>query len=351
MRLISKSWWGLLLLLLLGCQSAESHARFLYLAEDDQGRLQLWSGTLNKAEVTQLTSENEGVFDYAVAPRGDQIAYSYATGAEERTLKLATLRDDDTVVIAQELSCISALCQTPVWVKDGNRVIYERRDGHGGRPRLWWWDVVQNKTLPVFSGEDIVGYNATLSADNRYLAYVSSSAKANEQYLAVFDFETSQQKNLSNLMNTPAIWHPSEHRFLWLDMVFYGEVFGTHIFQFDVTTQQQTDVSNIELTEDGSPAWSADGELIFFGRKLPQLSDGQRLYSMRGDGTEIEPLTSENVQIHYGPPMPSADGKFLIFQRFDLSQPRSHPSIWVMETETRAVRQLVEKGQQPQWLK
>jgi Tol biopolymer transport system component len=49
-------------------------------------------------------------------------------------------------------------------------------------------------------------------------------------------------------------------------------------------------------------------------------------------------------------PVWSPDGRYLLFQRYLLSEPLAYPSIWVLEVESGSLRKVVESGYLPGWL-
>jgi Tol biopolymer transport system component len=70
---------------------------------------------------------------------------------------------------------------------------------------------------------------------------------------------------------------------------------------------------------------------------------------MRPDGREARALT-DNPAVFYGPPSWSADGQWLLYQRYDVADPVGLPSVWVMEVGTGEERLVGEEGYLPAWL-
>jgi TolB protein len=73
------------------------------------------------------------------------------------------------------------------------------------------------------------------------------------------------------------------------------------------------------------------------------------IWLMRPDGTDAHAIT-EDPDVLHGMPIWSPDGRYLLFQRYSLSEPLSYPSIWILEAESGDLRKVVEAGYLPGWL-
>jgi hypothetical protein len=71
---------------------------------------------------------------------------------------------------------------------------------------------------------------------------------------------------------------------------------------------------------------------------------------MRPDGGEARALTA-NPAIFYGPPSWSADGRQLLYQRYDVNAPGARPAVWVMEVGTGEETLMAEGGYLPEWVR
>jgi len=71
---------------------------------------------------------------------------------------------------------------------------------------------------------------------------------------------------------------------------------------------------------------------------------------MRPDGTEMQALTNE-PGIHHGLPTWSPDGRTLLYQRYDVTQPDGRPAIWSLDIASGSQREIAPEGFLPQWQK
>jgi len=93
----------------------------------------------------------------------------------------------------------------------------------------------------------------------------------------------------------------------------------------------------------------SDGSWIAFSRKPPRVSAGKQLGLMRPDGSEVHFLT-DDVKVHHGAPAWPPDGRYLLFQRYPLTEPDAQPGIWLLEVETGIRREVVTPDSRPVWL-
>lgn len=367
----------LIILILIGCKSPQSTSsfsgRFVYFWFDAQDRQQLFLSDINGAEPVQLTSAEVGVGN-GLSLHDDTLIYTQQNAALQESIWLLTLAANGTARSDEQvLPCGDASCQNPVWASDGRRVVYERRNAQNEAPRLFWLDTRTGETLPVFNDEAVLGYRPQLSADDRYLSFVHipqpgddltlllpeghslddghghGNLMLNQQRVLVYDFETGEQVALANLMNSEATWRTDSAEFLLTDMSFYGERFGVSLMHVDPAAREMIDISGENLIDDASPSWSPDGEWIAFNRKSAGTAMGRQIWMMRPNGSQASALTSDadwnHARVHF-----SADGNLLLFQRFNVTQPQSEPSIWLLDRRSNAMRRLIDEGARPLWL-
>ena len=364
----------LFLLLFISCNqsTASPSGRFVYVWYDAQDRQQLFLGDIHDMEPIQLSSAEFGIgntFDL----HSNRIIYTRQNADLSEQIWLLTLNKSGAQSDQPLFDCVNASCKNPIWASDGRRIVYEQRNAAGEEPRLYWLDSQTGDTLPVFDDESVIGYRPQLSVDDRYLSFIHIPPEGdniigllpqghtvddghghgnlllNEQRVVAFDFETGEQVALANLMNSAATWSGVSAEFLLTDMAFFGEQFGVHLMHVDPAKREMIDISGDNVVDDASPTWSPDGEWVAFNRKSAGTAMGRQIWLMRPDGSEATSLTNDtdwnHAQVQF-----SADGNQLLFQRFNVTQPTSDPSIWLFDRTTNDMRQLIQQGARPKWI-
>lgn len=346
------AFWLMLISLVAGCQFTQDRLPpILYLNWDENGRIQLYQ-TQTDGNPVQLTQSEQDILNFAPSPNGSQIAYS--TGAE-LWLMMSNGRSSRRL-----LTCTPAQCDQIVWHPDGRRLLYERT-GPDEPTRLWWLDSETDETVPLQAAGSGPSQAARFSADGRWISYVVSP----EQGIEFYNFEDGRHFLLPTSLGTPAIWHPTKPIFLYRNqqlITFHGSDDDDHqghshnfvyampllLAGADDEGVMPTVISEIELTDDASPAWSPDGEWIVFGRQLPGTVNGRQLWLIRADGSQARPLTGEPL-IHHGVPGWSRDGRFILFQRYDTQNPAARPGIWLLEPASGEMTEIAPTGFHPRW--
>ncbi len=321
--------------------------RILYVAPDAQLNDQLFVLTPG-GQPTQLTQEQFGIWDFALAPDGATIAY--AALRQDGGSDLWEIATDGTG-LRQLLTCPEAACSGAAWAPDSSRLVYERRGmlvpgAAPGPPRLWWLDPASGETVTVFQDSQWLGYGARWSPDSQWLSYVSPS----NQGVQVYNVNDGRNFLIPSRMGGLATWSPHGDALLVSDIQRQEEGFTVHLLRADPATGQLTDLSGSEaIVEDSSPIWSPDGAWIAFTRKPAGASMGKQIWLMRLDGSEAHYLTNE-TDIHHGLPEWSPDSHYLLYQRYPLKELGAQPSVWLLDVETGQTQQLVAPGNRPTWL-
>ncbi len=347
-------FWLLLVSLLAGCQFSQNKLPpILYLNWDENGRVQLYqTETEMGADPSQLTQSEQDILTFAPAPDGRHIAYS--TGD---ALWLMTGDGRSPHLL---LTCTPAQCNHIVWHPDSRRFLYERTEPNT-LVRLWWLDSKTGETVPLQGAGTGPSQAARFSADGIWVSYVVSP----DQGIEFYNFGNGRHFQMPTSLGTPAVWHPTEPIFLYRNqqlITYHGSDDDDHqghshdfvvsmpLLLGDTANEgvMPTVISEIDMTDDASPAWSPDGEWVVFGRQLPGTVNGRQLWLIRADGSKARALTDEPF-VHHGVPSWSGDGRYILFQRYDTQDPASQPGIWLLEPATGTMTEIAPVGFHPIW--
>jgi TolB protein len=349
------AFWLMVAGLVFGCNSAQDEAvpPILYLSWDENGRVQLYRIEKDD-ELIQLTESDQDILDFAPSPDGSQIVYSTGNGM--------WLMDGNGRSSQQILTCAPSQCNQIVWHSDSRRLLYERTAAPDASPQLWWLDSATGQTVPLNEDDISPSQAARFSANGEWVSYVISP----DQGIGFYNFSNGRYFQIPSNLGTPAIWHPTEPTFLYRNqqiIIYHGDEGDDHtahshehvvslpLLLGDTANEglMPAIISEAEITDDDSPAWSPDGAWIVFGRKLPGVENGRQLWLIRPDGSEAKALTDDPL-VHHGVPSWSGDGRFILFQRFDTQDSSARPGIWLLEPDTGKMVEIAAAGFNPQWL-
>ena len=328
----------------------------LYKTIDEVGRAQLQALSVVNGELSAdirpvpLTPAENSVWDFAPSPDGTQVVYA-ALGemgiSDLRLIDLSTRHD--TLLLA----CEKGSCSGPSWSFNGQYLAYTHRSvnafasGMLSPPRVWILDVATGQTAPIYSDSQRLGLEARWSADGEWVCYV---APEEQKKLSVFNVTDGHTAFYPTATGETCAWDTSRLRLYTTDSWQHGDQWVTHLIAIDVESGEQIDLSGAgNLVDDKSAVPSADGAWLAFQRKElagPGATRGSQIWRMRPDGTQATALTADAAYDH-GPPVWSADGRYLITRRFPLRGPEVVPSLWLIDLQTGALRYLLEPGDFP----
>ncbi|MCA9974066.1 MAG: PD40 domain-containing protein, partial [Anaerolineales bacterium] len=328
--------------------------RVLYQVLDAQGMYQLFSVPAAGGEPRMLTQTPFGIWNYAIAPDGQTVVYAALRADRGSDLWAMDAEGGSQRLL---LACPEAACRNVTFAPDGGRLVYERLDispeNVDGAATLWSLDVAGGETAPVFQDASLPGFSPAWSPDGRWLSYISPGMPTRIQ---LYDLTSGRGFDFVTLTSMRVVWEPAGRALLLTDVdpasLREGQQALTHLLRFDVDTEALVDISGRADVSDSWPAWSADGEWVAFVRRVfadGQPERGNQVWVMRADGREARQVTAAENALHQNPVW-SADGRFLLYHRYNLAEPLAKPAVWLLDVTSGDAREVVNPGSQPAWL-
>lgn len=328
-------------------------ARILYVVLDDQGMYQLYSVPAGGGEPTVLTQTAYGIWNYTVSP--DQQTLVYAALRADRGSDLWVLDGYGRNQLL--LECPQTACRNATFAPDGSRIVYEQLDTSpenvAGTTTLWWLDLATGETAPVFQDTSLPGFSPAWSPDGQWLSYI---APAMPTKIQLYNLADGRSHEFPTMTSMSVVWSPAGQSLLLTDVnretLREGSQALTHLLRFDVADAALTDISRTPDVSDSWPAWSPDGQWVAFVRRVfagGQPERGNQVWVMRADGTEARPVTDSPHTLHQHLAW-SADGRYLLYHRYDLDTPLAKPVVWLLDLQSDQSREVANPGSQPAWL-
>ena len=338
-------------------RSATTTYYLYYLAPDSRNISQIF--------MAQFTADGKNVATEAVTQAVTDVIF-FAVSPDNELAYTVQENETDTAIWLHGrspqrlLTCPLATCDQLVWHPDGRRRVYERRElAAMGSPHLWWLDTQSGETTTVLADATEVGSGAQFSADGEWISYVAHETEGVE----VYHFGNGRRLNFSSATGRAAVWSPIADDLIVSDydlIVFHGSddeahlshshnyIQAVHLFLTELDELTQRQIGDDLPSDDASPAWSPDGQWLVLGRKVPRTTMGRQLWLMRPDGIEARALT-DAPEVHHGLPSWSADGRFILYQRFPVLEDGATAGIWLLDIESGEQVMVTENGRLPVW--
>ena len=335
-------------------QTREPELLYLGWTESGAGPRQLFVASLESAP-RQLTDHALGVWDYAVHPQGEAIAYSVLREDGGADLWRMDRDGGDQQVL---LACPEAACLNPAWSSDGGQLAYERRDIWAGAPnldpnasRIWLLDLEQGEERPLFD-YDVALHSPVWAPTGQRLAYTSPTIPGVE----IYDLDAGTLQQYANEWGTPPAWSPDGGRLVLPELMMAGEALAVRLVRIDLDTDHLVDISgDDDFVQDVAPAWSPGGGWIAFGRQFlddERWTPGRQIWLTRPDASEAYGLPAEAMADHYAFAW-RPDGGALAYARADLgeaAQVAPDVSVWVFDFDRGEPRRASDDAVLPRWL-
>ncbi|HMN26913.1 MAG TPA: hypothetical protein PKE45_02070 [Caldilineaceae bacterium] len=158
-------------------------------------------------------------------------------------------------------------------------------------PRLWLVNPTTGENSPLFADNQKLAFEPRWSSAGSYLSFLSPDLGG----VGAFCLDDGSTQFYETSTGEVGVWRPAHSQLLINVMRQIGEQYVVHLLLIDGANNEQRNLSGEEaLVEDGSPAWSPDGEWIAFRRKElagPTATLGKQLWLMRSDGSAAQALS------------------------------------------------------------
>jgi Tol biopolymer transport system component len=320
---------------------------------------------LENGETRQLT-ETGGVFSFAVSPEGRLLYYFASNSQGGSDLYQVDRFSRET---SRLLTCQRALCSGAAISPDGEWLAYQHNDtavwllplAEGGEPQQVS-TAIQTASFPVWTEDGLLSYY-----------------DADAQEFVVYQIDTGEIESWHNQSGELGTWSPGGNEFVApeffevetdtlrgpsgesaFDIVDESEldpvvVASSHLQMYHLDSRTVTDLTEDNLAEDYSPAFSPDGTLLMFTRRYldeERWTPGRQVWLMpaaavSGPGQRRQLTNAPDYEysaLNWHP-----DGERVAAVRFNVTLLIQPAEIWLLDLEGEAAR-LVIGGYAPQWV-
>jgi Tol biopolymer transport system component len=330
----------------------------------------LWVLPVEAGSAAQpVTTEPDGVYDYAVSPDGTRIVYAARRADGGADLRLINA---DGSAATDLLLCPGEACVSPAIAPDGERLAYQRHvlvTGLTGTPGLGAAHVYER---PLFAASNDPGQRMS-EAEARFprwgpdgrLSYLDTGREA----VVVHDLVTGALTLIPNTSGEMGTWSPDGAVIVYPELALNSAAapdplepvggFYTYLTRVTIATNARQTLSGPEVVDDSSPAFAPAGAWLAFGRKLQvreQWTPGRQLWLMRPDGSDAHALTADPLYNHSAFTW-SPDGQLLAYMRFNTDDIEAPAEIWLTSVDAAgrlgagdAGPRRLAQGYLPEWL-
>ncbi len=315
---------------------------------------------LQTGRTEQLTDETGGVVDFAISPDGTWVAYTVERTDTASDIWALNLKTREHI---QLTNCVEgqATCYDPAWGPDNQVVAYTRQELAAGlnpatAKRAWVVDVNTGESRLLIDDETLVGFAPKWSPDGKWVAIVL--ATANPPGILLYEFATGQSAFVSTPQGVPGIFSPDGAWFAYSKLA-YGAAATTyysHLAMINLNTlSNQAEVSISGETDnpvdDLQAAFAPDGTQLAVVRRYldNRYTQGGQLYLLDMTTFAATPLVVEAAYSH-GSINWSKDGHLVLFQRYNLATRQDPTEIWMVNSTTGELQQVVADGFLPRFL-
>jgi Tol biopolymer transport system component len=258
---------------------------------------------LDGSDVQQIPNPYRSVsLQPSISPNGEKIAYVGQERSGDEIFYLLVLMDSNgnnrNIILRQK-----GIIERPVWFKDGNFIAYSaippslsQSNDRSNVFNLFVYDVENDVPYQLTYGEPSYRYPAWMP-DGKQLVFSARTIKTSTFGLITIDIETGDQTILVDMLvldeEQPAV-SPDGNLIAYSASNSTDPADNSDIYIYDTRDDKITKLTGLN-GDDGHdvwPAWSADGQTIYFqSHRLGKGNTSPNIWAIDIDGSNLRQIT------------------------------------------------------------
>jgi TolB protein len=214
---------------------------------------------------------------------------------------------------------------------------------------IWWLDLSNGETAPLFQDPLTPGFNPRWSPDGNRLSYSS----INPLEIRVYEMESGDSLSLPTQLAYPGAWSPNSQELLIVDIHSENGSYMNKIYSYDLENDWLTALAIDPGYDDSFPTWSPDGEWIALLRRewsKEYPGRGNQVWIMRPDGSDLRQLTDAPEEVYFGEPVWSPNSQYLLYDYRQIDSEKVVLGINLFDLKRGEEVELVSPGSRPAWM-
>ena len=324
-------------------------AGLAYMREEEEGR-SLWVLHEIGGDALRLTEAGQHVFNFAVAPSGEQIVYGLVN--EEQGIDLYSVNregEEQRMLV----NCGLDRCASPAWSPNEQQIAFVRSsvglepgDPYSA-PRIWIYEMATGLTQRLHADTQKLGYDPQWSPDGKWLSY---SDGVNDQIVLV-NMEDGSQISLASNAGTVGSWGADSSSFIYETLIDLDERLVFALYQAELDPADTLPVfdpqpRNVEFR---SPVWGPQGVWIAVLARELEGGPGNQVWLLNRKELYSTTVDGEDGYSHADLSW-DASGERLLFSRVELGVGYAPSEVFIWDQKERDLRFVLEGVSNPEWL-
>ncbi len=225
--------------------------------------------------------------------------------------------------------------KNPGWSPDGELLVYA--GDRSGQMDIWLLNLTSGESTCLTSGHDGYDDHPVFTPDGRHIAFVSDRNGGGIYRISIQGGEAElliahpMSAGHDSKVRAPTLTFSPDGR----QLIYSGTRTAPGLFVADADGGPSNRLQSRRLNLKGldqsfslsEPALSPDGRRLAFTEFLGTATSTSKIWTVNLDGTDLEPLTTDDSFNHH--PRWSADGRHIFF----ISDRGGHRDLWLMELD------------------